>query len=80
MELDKRLQRNRDDDEHSIVIFDDVGSNFVSRNRLKRSSFSWFRTEGIYLPAQYLSFKSFVTCLLDSDLTCRTSPHFAQKT
>jgi hypothetical protein len=26
MELDKRLQKNREDDEHSIVIFDDVGS------------------------------------------------------
>ena len=26
MELDKKLQENRDNDEHSIVIFDDVGS------------------------------------------------------
>ena len=26
MDLDKRLQRNREEDEHSIVIFDDVGS------------------------------------------------------
>ena len=36
MDLDKRLQRNRDDDEHSIVIFDDVGSQLKKSQQVEK--------------------------------------------
>jgi hypothetical protein len=53
-ELDKRLQKNREDDEHSISFLTMWDLNCESQHRLKRNWFNWFRIDGIYSPAPYL--------------------------
>jgi hypothetical protein len=38
MDLDKRLQRNREDDEHSIIVFDDVGSQLRKSQQVEKKA------------------------------------------